>query len=111
MADRTPGDAVSVSERSEAQAAYEAALAEVEDTILNIESAIRRAERAESALPTENAFSSLSEALTATRRDLVAVRKRLQQAAYFAAEESGLYGDQLAMFEVPDDDGGQPSLL
>lgn len=111
MADRDGADAVSVTERSEEQAANEAALAEVEATIINIETAIRRAERAESALRVDDAHTNLAEAVSSARQELAAVRRRLQQSSFFAAEDGREYADQVAMFDDPEVDGDQPPLL
>jgi hypothetical protein len=86
-------------------------LSEVEETIVNIEAAIRRAERAEAALRTGDAQDRLILALSTARQELIAVRRRLQQSAYLAAEEAGGYADQVPMFEVPDGDDDQPGLL
>jgi hypothetical protein len=78
-------------ERSPEQAARETALHEVEETLLNIEQAIRRADRGRktigSNLDTWNLKLSLDDAVTR----LEAVRKELFQSAYFGGDHQRLF--------------------
>lgn len=72
------------------QAAREAAMAEVEETLLNIEQAIRRADRAYRAVVSRAGDANLEHALSDALRQLEATRKTLFQAAYFAGDQQRL---------------------
>jgi hypothetical protein len=77
-------------ERSPEQIAREAALHEVEETLLNIEHAIRRADRGRKAIPTEGAEQNLRLCLDSVVDQLEAVRKELFQSAYFGGDQQRL---------------------
>jgi hypothetical protein len=83
-------DSRSEMERSPEQAAREAALHEVEETLLNIEQAIRRADHARKSIPTEGAGHNLRLCLDTVVEQLEAVRKELFQSAYFGGDQQRL---------------------
>jgi hypothetical protein len=76
-------------ERTPEQVAHEEALHQVEETILNIEQAIKRADRARKAI-TGDAESNLRLALDAAATQLESVRKELFQSAYFGGGQQRL---------------------
>lgn len=76
-------------ERTPEQVAHEEALHQVEETILNIEQAIKRADRARKAI-TGDAESNLRLALDAAATQLESVRKELFQNAYFGGGQQRL---------------------
>lgn len=84
-------DHIVVDERSDEQKADEAAFKEVEETILNIEAAVARAERAEKRLRKDKAPAHLIVATEQVIEQLDAARLRYQQRTYFATEERGTY--------------------
>lgn len=73
--------------RTHEQAAAEHAATEAAETLLNIEQAIRRADRARRAVPSGGAQHNLHVALDAAVGDLEAARKRLFEAAYFGGDQ------------------------
>ncbi len=77
-------------ERSPEQIAREAALHEVEETLLNIEQAIKRADRGRKAMPTGDTEQNLRLCLDRTVDQLEAVRKELFQSAYFGGDQQRL---------------------
>jgi hypothetical protein len=77
-------------ERSPEQIAREAALHEVEETLLNIEQAIRRADRGRKAIPTGGTEQNLRLCLDSAVDQLEAVRKELFQSAYFGGNQQRL---------------------
>lgn len=77
-------------ERSPEQAASEAALHEVEETILNIEQAIRRADRGRKSIPADGASRNLRLCLDSAVAQLEAVRRELFQNAYFGRDQPRL---------------------
>lgn len=77
-------------ERSPEQAARELALHEVEATLLNIEQAIRRADRGRKAIPPDGAGRNLKLSLDDAVRRLEAVRKDLFQSTYFGGDQQRL---------------------
>jgi hypothetical protein len=77
-------------ERSPEQVTHEAAMHEVEQTLLNIEQAIRRANRARKSIPAEGAGHNLRLYLDTAVEQLEAVRKELFQNAYFGGEQQRL---------------------
>jgi hypothetical protein len=83
-------DSRSEMERSPEQVAREAALHEVAETLLNIEQAIRRADRGRKAIPAEGAGHNLRLCLDSVVDQLEAVRKELFQSAYFGGEQQRL---------------------
>jgi hypothetical protein len=78
------------SERSPDQVAREAALHEVEETLLNIEQAIKRADRGRRTIRAEGNEQNLKLCLNAAVEQLEAVRKELFQNAYFGGEQQRL---------------------
>ena len=76
-------------ERSSEQVAREAALHEVEETLLNIEQAIKRADRARKAIPA-GPEHNLRICLDRVVEQLEAVRKELFQSAYFGGDQQRL---------------------
>jgi hypothetical protein len=82
----TPSDG----ERSAAQAAREAALREVEETLLNIEQAIKRADRGRKAIPAGGNERNLRLCLDTAVEQLEAARKDLFQSAYFGGDQQRL---------------------
>lgn len=83
-------DSRSEMERSPEQVAREDALREVEETLLNIEQAIRRADRGRKAIPAGGGGRNLRLCLDAVVQQLEAVRKELFQSAYFGGEQQRL---------------------
>jgi len=83
-------DSRSEMERSPEQAAREAALHEVEETLLNIEQAIRRADRGRKSIHAEGDARNLRLCLDAVVDQLETVRKELFQSAYFGGEQRRL---------------------
>jgi hypothetical protein len=83
-------DSRSESERSPAQVAREAALHEVEETLLNIEQAIKRADRARRTIPAGGDEQNLKLCLDTAVEQLEAVRKELFQSAYFGGDQQRL---------------------
>ena len=77
-------------ERSPEQVAREAALHEVEETLLNIEQAIRRADRGRKSIPAEGPGRNLRLCLDAVVDQLEAARKELFQHAYFGGDQQRL---------------------
>jgi hypothetical protein len=77
-------------ERSPEQIAREAAMHEVEETLLNIEQAIRRADRGRKAIRTGGAERNLLLCLDAAIDQLEAARKELFQSAYFGGDQQRL---------------------
>lgn len=77
-------------ERSAEQVAREAALHQVEETLLNIEEAIRRADRARKAMPVGGTEQNLRLSLGTAVEKLEAVRKELFQSAYFGGDQQRL---------------------
>ncbi len=74
--------------RSPAQVAREAAAREVDETLLNIETAIRRADRARRAVGDREPNFAI--ALRAAITELEATRKALFQATYFSRDQHQL---------------------
>ena len=77
-------------ERSPEQIAREAAMHEVEETLLNIEQAIRRADRGRKAIRTGSNEQNLRLCLDAAVDQLEAVRKELFQSSYFGGDQQRL---------------------
>ena len=77
-------------ERSPDQVAREAALHEVEETLLNIEQAIKRADRGRKAIRGGGNEQNLKLCLDAAVEQLEAVRKELFQSAYFGGDQQRL---------------------
>jgi hypothetical protein len=77
-------------ERSAGQVAREAALHQVEETILNIEDAIRRADRGRKAIPPGSPEQNLRLCLDTAVEKLEAIRKELFQSAYFGGDQHRL---------------------
>lgn len=80
----------SVAERSPSDVAREEALHEVEQTLLNIEEAIRRAHRGRKAISPEGDERNLRLALDRAVEQLEAVRKELFQNGYFGGPQQRL---------------------
>lgn len=80
----------SAAERSPEDMAREQALHEVEQTLLNIEAAIRRAHRGSQAIPPDGNERNLKLALDRTVQQLEAVRKELFQSGYFGGQQQRL---------------------
>jgi hypothetical protein len=78
------------SERSPDQVARETALHEVEETLLNIEQAIKRADRGRRTIPAQGNEQNLKLCLDAAVDQLEAVRKELFQSAYFGGDQQRL---------------------
>jgi hypothetical protein len=74
-------------ERSPEQVAREDALRHVEETLLNIEQAIRRADQPRKAIPAGGSEDNLRLCLDTVVTQLEAVRKELFQGAYFGGEQ------------------------
>lgn len=72
------------------QARHEQAMAEVEETLLNIEQAIRRADRAYRAVQSGRGAANIELALKDAVEQLEATRKTLFQATYFAGDQQRL---------------------
>ena len=83
-------DSRSEMERTPEQVAREAAMRHVEETLLNIEQAIRRADVGRKEIPSEGARRNLRLCLDSAVDQLEAVRKELFQGAYFAGEQQRL---------------------
>jgi soluble cytochrome b562 len=83
-------DSRSDMERTPEQAAHEEALRHVEETLLNIEQAIRRADRGRKSIPADSAGRNLRLCLDSVVEQLEAVRKELFQGAYFGGEQQRL---------------------
>jgi hypothetical protein len=81
---------VSADERSPDEAAREQARTEVEETLLNIEQAIRRAEQGRRKISADGSERNLRLALDRAAEQLEAVRKELFQAGYFGGEQQRL---------------------
>ncbi len=79
-----------VMERGPEQVAREAALHQVEETILNIEQAIKRADRARKAITVDGPENNLRLALVTAVTQLESVRKELFQSAYFGGDQQRL---------------------
>lgn len=77
-------------QQSAEQAADEAAMAEVEETLLNIEQAIRRADRAYRSVVASGHSANVELALKDAVQQLEASRKALFQATYFAGDQQRL---------------------
>ena len=77
-------------ERSPEQISREAALHEVEETLLNIEQAIKRADRGRKAILSGANEQNLRLSLDAAVEQLEAVRKELFQSAYFGGDQQRL---------------------
>lgn len=77
-------------ERSPSQVAHEAAMQEVSDTLLNIEQAIRRTERARRAVALGGREPTIEVVLAATSAQLEAARRELFQSAYFSGDQQRL---------------------
>jgi hypothetical protein len=77
-------------ERSPEQIAREAAMHQVEETLLNIEQAIRRADHGRKAIPVGGSERNLRLCLDTAVDQLEAVRKELFQGAYFGGEQQRL---------------------
>jgi hypothetical protein len=77
-------------ERSPGQIAREAALHEVEETLLNIEQAIKRADRGRNAIPAKGTEQNLRLCLDSVVDQLEAARKELFQRAYFGGDQQRL---------------------
>jgi hypothetical protein len=78
-------------ERSPDQALRESALHEVEQTLLNIEETIKRADRARKAIPNDAAVWNLRLSLDAAVASLEAARKELFQQTYFGNQDQRLF--------------------
>lgn len=115
MRDTSPQQPVErngIPERTPEQAADEAAFRQVREIIVNVEQAIRRAERAHKELTrtgTHPGYVTVSEdAIT----ELKSLRKRLTQRTYFPAEDPRAPAStQQAMFEDPADPSGDQQPL
>lgn len=79
-----------VTERSPEEAAREQALHEVEQTLLNIEDAIRRADRGRQKIPLDSDERNLRLALDRAVEQLEATRKELFQSGYFGGQQQRL---------------------
>lgn len=84
------GDSTDSMQLTPQQAAHEAAMAEVEETLLNIEQAIRRADRAHRAVGSRSADANLELALKEALGQLESTRKALFQATYFSSDQQRL---------------------
>jgi 23S rRNA G2445 N2-methylase RlmL len=78
-------------DHSPEQAAREAGLREVSEVLLNIEQAIKRAERAERTTRMTVGCDDLARMLSTAARNLEAARKDLFQGAYFSADSPKLF--------------------
>lgn len=83
-------DSRSGMERSPEQIAREDALRHVEETLLNIEQAIRRADQARKSIPAGGSENNLRLCLDTVVEQLEAVRKELFQGAYFGGDQQRL---------------------
>jgi hypothetical protein len=77
-------------ERTPEQIAREDAMRHVEETMLNIEQAIRRADQARKSIPTGGPEENLRLCLDTVVRQLEAVRKELFQGSFFGGEQQRL---------------------
>jgi len=77
--------------RSPEQAGHEAALREVSETILNIEAAIQRAQRARGSLVAGRAAPNLVHAMTQAIGDLETAQRNLHQRTYLAANQQAMF--------------------
>jgi hypothetical protein len=77
-------------ERSPEQAARELALHEVEETLLNIEQAIRRADRGRRSISADGPGRNLKLSLDTAVDQLEAARKDLFQSTYFGGDQQRL---------------------
>lgn len=80
----------SASERSPEEVAREQAMNEVEQTLLNIEQAIRRADRGRKAISPDGNERNLRLALDQAVERLETVRKDLFQSGYFGGQQQRL---------------------
>jgi len=80
----------STPERSPEEVAREQAMHEVEQTLLNIEQAIRRADRGRKAISPDGNERNLRLALDQAVEQLEAVRKDLFQSGYFGGQQQRL---------------------
>jgi hypothetical protein len=80
----------SVTERSPEEVAREQALHEVEQTLLNIEEAIRRADRGRQKITLDGNERNLRLALDRAIEQLEATRKELFQSGYFGGQQQRL---------------------
>lgn len=80
----------SVAERSPGEVAKEQALHEVEQTLLNIEEAIRRADRGRKKISPDGNERNLRLALDHAVEQLEATRKELFQSGYFGGQQQRL---------------------
>jgi hypothetical protein len=79
-----------VTERSPEEMAREQALHEVEQTLLNIEDAIRRADRGRQKISVDSNERNLRLALDRAIEQLEATRKELFQSGYFGGQQQRL---------------------
>ncbi|MFN2625342.1 MAG: hypothetical protein ABR520_04575 [Mycobacteriales bacterium] len=77
-------------ERSPEQVAHEAVMTEVAETLLNVEQAIRRAERARRTVAVSGRDPNRELALTELVTRLEELRRNFFQATYFAADQQRL---------------------
>lgn len=98
-----------IPERTPEQAADEAAFGQVNETIVNIEHAVRRAEKAHKKLVRQGTHPGHIKAIETAIAELKATRKKLTQSTYFAVEDPASY-DQRPLFEVPDSEPEQTTL-
>lgn len=80
----------STPERSPQDVAREQAMHEVEQTLLNVEEAIRRADRGRKTISPDGNERNLRLALDRAVEQLEAVRKELFQTAYFGGQQQRL---------------------
>ena len=80
----------SVTERSPKELAREQAMHEVEQTMLNIEQAILRADRGRQKIPLDGNERNLRLALDRAIEQLEATRKELFQSGYFGGQQQRL---------------------
>lgn len=80
----------SVTGRSPEETAREQALHEVEQTLLNIENAIRRADRSRQKISLDGSQRNLRLALDRAIKQLEATRKELFQSGYFGGQQQRL---------------------
>lgn len=78
------------SERSPEQVAHEMALREVADVLLNVEQALKRAERAKRTIAVTGREPNLEVILAAAMAQLEATRKELFQSAYLGGDQQRL---------------------
>jgi hypothetical protein len=82
-----PGE---VPERSPEAAAHEQAMQEVEQTLLNIEAALRRADRGRKAISPTGGERNLRQALDRAVEQLEGARKELFREGYFGGQQERL---------------------